>query len=846
MRYDLLLLKLSHDMNINLGWIFIAVGFAVLGHGGCGEKPTIADIVTTTIMGKVQDAVSNEPVAGASVYTQPATTTKTTGADGRYEITVELETIQETYEVIVTADGYQPFEKQIKVTAGSDNPFDVALQPLIPTTLSGRVTSTAANASLSGVAITTQPVTTATTIDADGYFSIEISDLTATTNYTFFARLDGHVDYEQVVSVTPHQDNPVDVVLQPLIPTTLSGRVTSTATNASLAGVTITTQPVTTATTTNADGYFTIEIADLTATTNYTLFARLDGHVDYEQVVSVSPNQDNPVDVTLAEKGSELSIPDTIVRIEAGIPSVFFLFRNDGTALLAWQVLVSEVPWLTVWWDETDQPGSFTGETAPESESVLVLEVHREKVTESKKEYQTTLFIKPVTGGTGQEITIIMAVESPEISVATEKISFGNSNQDATLEFANVGDGNLIWQLEGLPDWLGVNASEGQTGASETTKLTLSVDRSDLAINDYTATIELVSNALQQPRVALTVTMGVVPEEPLVVDVEALDFADTVESIEFNVTNRGPSEIELGLASSENWLNVSDQVVKLLPGETRPITASVSRVSLSEGSYKASIAIDSEVGNLTIGVSMGVALAPQLVVEPAALDFGETYDELLVVVSNAGTGQMRWKAEASDPWIALDPAEGTNLGETDTLRVRVSREGLQAGAYSANVRLSEATATSSVTLPLELLVVAANQAPIAEAGPDQQVTVNTTVTLDGSLSSDPDAEDGAILRYHWIVGAAPGGSVELSNSTAVQPTFIATEPGDYVFGLEVSDGDLTSLLDMVKVQVVDRIVSEQFGDVSISASIDETGDVSISASIDETTGDVEIEAEIDE
>jgi hypothetical protein len=142
--------------------------------------------------------------------------------------------------------------------------------------------------------------------------------------------------------------------------------------------------------------------------------------------------------------------------------------------------------------------------------------------------------------------------------------------------------------------------------------------------------------------------------------------------------------------------------------------------------------------------------------------------------------------------------------------------------------------------------VSTNQAPIAEAGVDQQVAVSTTVTLDGSLSSDPDAEDGAILRYHWIVGAAQGGSVELSDSTAVQPTFIATEPGDYVFGLEVSDGDLTSLLDMVKVQVVDRIVSEQFGDVSISASIDETGDVSISASIDETTGDVEIEAEIDE
>ena len=125
----------------------------------------------------------------------------------------------------------------------------------------------------------------------------------------------------------------------------------------------------------------------------------------------------------------------------------------------------------------------------------------------------------------------------------------------------------------------------------------------------------------------------------------------------------------------------------------------------------------------------------------------------------------------------------------------------------------------SATAEVAVLVRATgNIAPIANAGPDQQVAVGELVTLDGSLSADSDgAIENPILLYHWIVGTTPSGTVLLSDSTAVQPTFIAAEPGDYVFGLEVYDGDLTSLLDVVIVRVVDRIFTEQNGMVEIPA-----------------------------
>lgn len=65
-----------------------------------------------------------------------------------------------------------------------------------------------------------------------------------------------------------------------------------------------------------------------------------------------------------------------------------------------------------------------------------------------------------------------------------------------------------------------------------------------------------------------------------------------------------------------------------------------------------------------------------------------------------------------------------------------------------------------------------NNPPASNAGSDQTVEEGTTVTLDGSNSSDPD--DG-IHRYLW--SQAVGTPITLSDATAVRPTFV-TPPVD--------------------------------------------------------------------
>lgn len=84
-----------------------------------------------------------------------------------------------------------------------------------------------------------------------------------------------------------------------------------------------------------------------------------------------------------------------------------------------------------------------------------------------------------------------------------------------------------------------------------------------------------------------------------------------------------------------------------------------------------------------------------------------------------------------------------------------------------------------------------NQAPTANAGPDQTVTQGDLVTLNGTGSSDPD---GTIASYAWTQTA--GSTVSLSSSTVASPTFTAPDPAGtsevLTFSLVVTDNNGTS------------------------------------------------------
>ena len=100
------------------------------------------------------------------------------------------------------------------------------------------------------------------------------------------------------------------------------------------------------------------------------------------------------------------------------------------------------------------------------------------------------------------------------------------------------------------------------------------------------------------------------------------------------------------------------------------------------------------------------------------------------------------------------------------------------------------------------VVVLANQAPTADAGSDQTVQGGSTVTLDGSGSSDPE---GQTLSYAWTLPEAADADITLSDATVVAPTFtapVAAAVRTIPVRLQVSDNlSLQSTADDVEITV---------------------------------------------
>ena len=107
--------------------------------------------------------------------------------------------------------------------------------------------------------------------------------------------------------------------------------------------------------------------------------------------------------------------------------------------------------------------------------------------------------------------------------------------------------------------------------------------------------------------------------------------------------------------------------------------------------------------------------------------------------------------------------------------------------------------------------VSANQAPIANAGPDQTVSEGMSVTLNGGSSIDPG---GSIDRYSWE--QIEGLTIQLLNADSPQASFVAPSVGMsgeiLRFRLTVADNGNLQSMDSCEVQVTKAVVEDSDGD----------------------------------
>ncbi|MGI9341965.1 MAG: PKD domain-containing protein [Gammaproteobacteria bacterium] len=129
------------------------------------------------------------------------------------------------------------------------------------------------------------------------------------------------------------------------------------------------------------------------------------------------------------------------------------------------------------------------------------------------------------------------------------------------------------------------------------------------------------------------------------------------------------------------------------------------------------------------------------------------------------------------------------------------------GTYTASLVVNDNQLDSVADL---VLIATENSAPVADAGNDIDAFVDSTVTLDGSGSSDADNDP---LTHRWsLLTVAPGSLAELEDADTEMPTFLADAEGLYVAQLIVNDGSVDSDPDTSTVSVSVQAPTDTDGD----------------------------------
>jgi hypothetical protein len=154
-------------------------------------------------------------------------------------------------------------------------------------------------------------------------------------------------------------------------------------------------------------------------------------------------------------------------------------------------------------------------------------------------------------------------------------------------------------------------------------------------------------------------------------------------------------------------------------------------------------------------------------------------------VTNTGTKNM---AGVAATLTSLSPHTVVRQGSLTFGNVPAGHSVISANTFT--IRQDRSFTFHLQDLVWQITGTVGNSPPVANAGPAQTVFVGTTVSLDGSQSSDIDGDP---LTYHWVLMSIPPGSAAiLSNPTAVHPTFVVDHPGAYTVQLVVNDGKVDS------------------------------------------------------
>ena len=434
------------------------------------------------------------------------------------------------------------------------------------------------------------------------------------------------------------------------------------------------------------------------------------------------------------------------------------------------------------------------------------------------------------TQSTDTAHVIVNNVDNPPVALITDSsgaaISNINNNRSVTLygDFSSDADGAITaysWtQTAGTPI---VNP-----GASNTSSFSFTAP--DDAGNTIDIQLTVTGEAgLVQSSTTATLTLI---NQPPVADAGSAQLV--VEGNSVTLDGTASSDID-GAIASYAWIQTAGTSASLVnantanPSFTAPDVAAGTTDNLSfqltvtdayGASDSASVVISVEdvlVSNITPTANAG---ADQSVNEntSVSLDGSASSD------ADGSIASYSWTQTAGSN-VILNNANTASPGFTSP-EVAIAGETL-----SFQLIVTDNLGVSSTADTVNITVNNVNQPPVANAGADQSINENTTVTLDGSASTD----DSAIASYAWTQTA--GSNVTLNNANTATPIFTAPEvspAGDTLrFQLIVTDNQsVSSVADTVDI-TVNNVNQAPVINLDNSLTITEGDIVNITASVND-------------
>jgi hypothetical protein len=206
------------------------------------------------------------------------------------------------------------------------------------------------------------------------------------------------------------------------------------------------------------------------------------------------------------------------------------------------------------------------------------------------------------------------------------------------------------------------------------------------------------------------------------------------------------------------------------------------------GAYVASLVVnDGKVSSSTVAVTVTASTANSAPVANAGTNQNVTVGALTTLDGSASTDADR--DALTYTWTLMSKPTGSASALSSTSSPKPTFTPDVAGSYSATLIVNDGKVNSFPAV-VSVTASAANSAPVANAGINQNVTLPAIVTLDGSASSDANRDP---LNYKWALVTKPAGSsAALSSTISAKPTFTADIAGSYVASLIVNDGLIDS------------------------------------------------------